>query len=212
MPQTKNIEITPGKGEPVVIHVSQGDVGREITLNVKDGSGWYDLAGCSAVLAGIKPSGLGFTANASLSGHAATIVTDEIMTSEYGNIACELKVAKGTTKIGTANMILAVEKDPHPDHTTDGKVEDLIPTITLLMETAEAYAVGTRSGVPVSSDDPAYQNNAKFYADVLDQAAANAGYMFFDIVDGELIYTRTDNTQVDFELDDGDLYATIDES
>ena len=91
-------------------------------------------------------------------------------------------------------------------------MEELIPTITLLMETAEAYAVGTRSGVPVSSDDPAYQNNAKFYADVLDQAAANAGYMFFDIVDGELIYTRTDNTQVDFELDDGDLYATIDES
>lgn len=209
--ETRNVNITPG-GQPPIIHVSQNDVGRTITLNVTDGTGWYDLTGCTVVLAGIKPSGLGFTVNGTVSGHTATIVTTKQMTDEYGNIACELKVTAGTTKIGTANMILAVEKDPHPEHTTDGSVEELIPTITLLMETAEAYAVGTRSGVPVSSDDPAYQNNAKFYADVLDQAAANAGYMFFGIVDGELIYTRTDNTQVDFELDDGDLYATIDES
>lgn len=30
---------------------------------------------------------------------------------------------------------------------------------------AEAYAVGTRDGVAVESDDPAYHNNAKYYAD-----------------------------------------------
>ena len=32
-------------------------------------------------------------------------------------------------------------------------------------EDAEAYAVGTRGGVDVSSDDPAYENNAKYYAE-----------------------------------------------
>ena len=209
--ETRNVNITPGGTTPV-IHVSQNDVGRSITMNVTDGDGWYDLTGSTVKLQGIKPSGLGYTVEGTVSGHTVTIVTTKQMTDEHGNIASELKVTKNNTVIGTANIILAVERDPHPDHTTDGSLDELIPTITLLMETAEAYAVGTRSGVPVSSDDPAYQNNAKFYAEALDQAAANAGYMFFDIVDGELIYTRTDNTQVDFELDDGDLYATIDES
>ena len=211
MAETRNINITPGGTTPV-IHVSQNDVGRSITMNVTDGDGWYDLTGSTVKLQGIKPSGLGYTVEGTVSGHTVTIVTTKQMTDEHGNIASELKVTKNNTVIGTANIILAVERDPHPDHTTDGSLDEIIPTITLIMETAEAYAVGTRSGVPVSSDDPAYQNNAKFYAEALDQAAANAGYMFFDIVDGELIYTRTDNTQVDFELDDGDLYATIDES
>lgn len=211
MAETRNINITPGGTTPV-IHVSQNDVGRSIAMNVTDGDGWYDLTGSTVKLQGIKPSGLGYTVEGTVSGHTVTIVTTKQMTDEHGNIASELKVTKNNTVIGTANIILAVERDPHPDHTTDGSLDEIIPTITLIMETAEAYAVGTRSGVPVSSDDPAYQNNAKFYADVLGQAAANAGYMFMDIVDGDLIYTRTDNTQVDFELDDGDLYATIDES
>lgn len=209
--ETRNINITPGGTTPV-IHVSQNDVGRTIILNITDGNDWYDLTGCTVKLQGTKPSGLGYTVAGTVNGHTVTIITTKQMTDEYGNIASELNVTKNDLAIGTANLILAVERDPHPEHTTDGSVEELIPTITLLMETAEAYAVGTRSGVPVASDDPAYQNNAKFYADVLGQAAANAGYMFMDIVDGDLIYTRTDNVQVDFELDDGDLYATIDES
>ena len=32
-------------------------------------------------------------------------------------------------------------------------------------EDAEAYAVGTRDGVPVTSGDPAYHNNAKYYSE-----------------------------------------------
>ncbi len=45
-------------------------------------------------------------------------------------------------------------------------------------------------------------------ADRAEQAAANAGYMFFHIdSNGDLIYERTTNTEVDFYLDDGDLYV-----
>lgn len=41
-----------------------------------------------------------------------------------------------------------------------------------------------------------------------EQAAANAGYMFFYIDDnGDLIYQRTSNTEVDFYLSNGDLYV-----
>ena len=34
-----------------------------------------------------------------------------------------------------------------------------------LKEDSEAWANGTRDGVPVTSGDPAYQKNAKYYAD-----------------------------------------------
>lgn len=36
---------------------------------------------------------------------------------------------------------------------------------------AEAYAVGQREGVDVPSTDPAYHNNAKYYAEQAQQAA-----------------------------------------
>ena len=173
--ETRNVNITPG-GQPPIIHVSQNDVGRTITINVTDGTGWYDLTGCSAALAGIKPSGLGFTVSGTISGHTVTITTVKLMTAEYGNIACELKITKGTTKIGTANIILAVEKDPHPENTTDGNVDELIPEITILVERieaavakaevlfeSEAWARGTRDGVPVDEEDPTYHNNSKYY-------------------------------------------------
>ena len=45
-------------------------------------------------------------------------------------------------------------------------------------------------------------------AERAEQAAANAGYMFFYIDErGHLIYQRTSNTQVDFYLENGHLYV-----
>ena len=187
MPQTKNVEITPGKGEPVVINVSQGDIGRLITLNITDGSGWFDLTDCSVALAGIKPSGLGFTVEGSVDGHTATIETVKLMTAEYGHIACELKITKDDMLLGTANMILAVERDPHPDSTTDGNADELIPELTILVERveaavakeevlheAEAWAVGERDGVPVDEEDPTYHNNSKYYKELAGGSASDA--------------------------------------
>lgn len=48
-------------------------------------------------------------------------------------------------------------------------------------EDAEAYAVGTRNGVPVTSEDPAYHNNAKYYSEQTDPTAfANMSDVDFD--------------------------------
>lgn len=45
-------------------------------------------------------------------------------------------------------------------------------------------------------------------ADRAEQAAANSGYMFFYINEnGDLIYQRTENVEVDFYLSNGDLYV-----
>lgn len=50
--------------------------------------------------------------------------------------------------------------------------------------------------------------DAETSADRAEQAASTAGYMFFYIDDnGDLIYQRTPNVDVDFYLSDGDLYV-----
>ena len=94
MPQIKNIDITPGGATPV-LYVSQNDVGRSVTVNIKDGAGYYDLTGCSVVLAGTKPSGLGYTVSCTVNGHQVTIETTKQMTDEEGSIASEFKITSG---------------------------------------------------------------------------------------------------------------------
>ncbi len=133
MPQIRNIDITPGGITPV-LHVSQNDVGREITVNVKDGTGYFELDNYTVTVEGTKPSGLGYSVECTTSGHRVTIITTKGMTDEHGSIASELKITAGDTVIGSANFILAVERDPHPEGTTDGSAESLIPAITLLLE------------------------------------------------------------------------------
>ena len=49
--------------------------------------------------------------------------------------------------------------------TAQGKAEDAEEAAEDSAEDSEAYAVGTRNGVDVESDDPAYENNAKYYAE-----------------------------------------------
>lgn len=75
-------------------------------------------------------------------------------------------------------------------------------------EDSEAWAVGQRGGVDVPVDDPTYENNSKHWSDLAAQSAAQAGYMYFHIDDnGDLIYEHTDNVNVTFYLQDGDLYV-----
>lgn len=187
MPQIRNIDITPGGSTPV-LHVSQNDVGREITVNVKDGAGYFELDNCTVTVAGTKPSGLGYSVECTVSGHQVVITTTKGMTDEHGSIASELKIASGGNVIGSANFILAVERDPHPENTTDGSADSLVPAITLLVERveaavakeevlheAEAWAVGQRDGVDVDTDDPTYENNAKYYAELAEGSKTSAG-------------------------------------
>lgn len=66
-----------------------------------------------------------------------------------------------------------------------------------------ATNAATSAGAASSSAADAAQS-----ADRAEQAAGQSGYMFFYINEnGDLIYQRTPNVDVDFYLDDGDLYV-----
>ena len=86
----------------------------------------------------------------------------------------------------TVNVGLGMgEPENVPQLTLGAEPEENVPAIELSVEVpdtayakrAEAWAVGNVNGVPVPSTDPAYHNNAKWYAiqstveDVIDDTA-----------------------------------------
>ena len=140
MAQTKNVNMTPNGTLPR-LHLSQYDVGRELAFKLCDGALSYTVpTGATVKLMGTKPSGFGFTETCTVSGSTASISTTDSMTDEWGAVACELVVEISGIRLGSTNLLLVVEKSPHPEGTTDGNQETVIPTLTLLVERVESAA------------------------------------------------------------------------
>ncbi len=137
MAQVKNINMTPDTILPY-LKLSQYDVGREISFVMKDGSEEYTVpSGATVKLEGTKPSGFGFTITCTVNGSTATAVTTEGMTDEWGTVVAELVVRQGNNRIGSSNVRFDIERSPHPEGTTDGSAEQIIPALTLLLRQIE---------------------------------------------------------------------------
>ena len=166
--QTQNLQIIP-RGVKPIIKASQFDVGREFELKLYDGAVAYTPpAGTTLRLDGVKPDGtvFSYTENLSLSGSTITVTTTTQMTILEGTVQCEIRMTKDNDDIGTINFDLMVEKSPI-NETTDLSQTEIPALVTLArtqMENAEAWAVGTKDGEPVSQDDPQYNNSAKYWA------------------------------------------------
>lgn len=120
------------------LKLSQYDVGREISFVMKDGSQEYTVpSGATVKLEGTKPSGLGFTITCTVDGSTATAVTTAGMTDEWGTVVAELVVRQGDNRLGSSNVRFDIERSPHPEGTTDGSAEQIIPALTLLLSQIE---------------------------------------------------------------------------
>lgn len=166
--QTQNLQIIP-RGIKPIIKASQFDVGREFQLKLYDGAVAYTPpTGTALRLDGVKPDGtvFSYTENLSLSGSTITVTTTTQMTILEGTVQCEIRMTKDNDDIGTINFDLMVEKSPINETTDLSQTE--VPALVILartqMENAEAWAVGTKDGEPVSQDDPQYNNSAKYWA------------------------------------------------
>lgn len=124
------------------LKISQNDVGRQLSVYLvdEDGVAYTIPSGATVKVLGTKPSGIGFTVNASFSGSTVTFNTTAEMSGESGNIPCEVRITSGNNRYGSANINLYVEKNPHPDSTTDGTSEEIITAITSAMTRAEDAA------------------------------------------------------------------------
>lgn len=222
MAQNIKVNIVPKDFLPE-FRVSEGDVGRTMIATILDSDGTaFTIPDDSTVtFVGTKPSGLGFTIACTYSTNVVTFVSEDTMDNEVGCFPCEIRITDtDENRIGTCNVNLNVEPDPHPDDTTDGDAEPLVNQITaLLEEITEAHSTAMTEISEAKEDaldaiqedvDAAAASAAAAAASAEEaaQTAATSGYMHFYIDDGgNLILTKTDNVVVDFFLQDGYLYV-----
>ena len=190
MAQAINLQITPSNVMPK-IYASQFDIGREIEISLYDGASAYTPpVGTDIRFEGKKPDGNGFSYACTYTGNVVTVVTTDQMTVLAGEIPCELRMSLNGDDIGTLNIIFVIEKSPIDENVpiSDTEIPAIIDLARDEQYTAEAWAIGERNGVPVGPEDPAYHNNAKYWAEHAEYGALD------DLTDVEI--TTPTNGQV----------------
>ena len=175
MAQYKNIDIIPDSTVNR-IHLSQGDIGRTLIFYLFENAlSWSVPASSTIKCQGTKPSGFGFSVSCTYSGNTVTCVTTEDMTNEYGHIETELLITSSDESqiFGTSNFILDIEKNPHPDNTTDGNVDTAIE-LTARVDTLEDR-VDDLASIAVYVDE--LKSNLNYYGltNLFDGSKATSG-------------------------------------
>lgn len=187
--QSINLNLISGQVLPRV-NASQYDSNtRTLNMYLYDGELAFNVpSGVSGYIQGTKPDRTGFQylTTATAGSNVVTFDITKQMTAVAGDVTCELVLVDGDDRIATVNFILHVEPAALSDDTVISETD--LPLIEEAAELAqqiggfiaqmdadaaksEAFGAGTVNGVPVASDNPAYENNAKYYAD---EAAASA--------------------------------------
>lgn len=124
------------------VKISQNDIGRQFSINLMndDRTAYTIPSGATVKLLGTKPSGLGFTVTGTFSGSVVTFTTTAEMSDEDGIVVSEVRITSGNTVIGSSNVNLYVERNPHPEGTIDSTAEPVINQITALVNRAETAA------------------------------------------------------------------------
>ena len=171
--QTINLDLIP-QGVNPIIHVSQYDKGQTWLFNLlKDGIAYTIPDNALVTIQGTKEDNTGFQYACTYSGSVVEAEETNQMTMFAGDVAAELRITKSDSLIGTLNFIIRVEPTTLADDVEISETD--LPLLEEAIEAAaevkqysgdaEAYAIGTRNGEPVPSDDPAYHNNSKYYAE-----------------------------------------------
>lgn len=138
--QTILVDMTPGFRMPT-IYYSQGDVGTQFAIDLRSRFGDSFPTGTTVTIQATKPSGFGFSVSAdSTTGGLCVFTTTAEMTDEFGRFPAELKVTKTGLTLFTANFYMDGERNTHPEGTTDGSQETVIPELTQLVERVEDAA------------------------------------------------------------------------
>lgn len=173
---TMTVDIAPRQlGDPV--YVSQGDIGRVINVHMYDGDDPYiPPAGVTPYIQGLKPSGLGFNVQGTITDNVCTFSTTDEMTDEVGDMVAEVRLIKTGMDIGTANFRYKVEERPRPDGTTDGTIEVVTDVIAEALEDALAQ-IASAAGIVVETK-AAMTDHSKTYIYVGSETGEYPGYWY----------------------------------
>ncbi|MBO5941318.1 MAG: SGNH/GDSL hydrolase family protein [Kiritimatiellae bacterium] len=179
-------------GNPPAIMLSQYDENYALVFEVFDGAlPAASLTSYTVKLKGRQPGSdnpaLAYEFTGTISGTLGNVLSftiDTTMTARAGKGTAEIVIidSSNDVKFATFNLPVYIEKAAVPDNAIDADVEraqeiadqvqDIVDTAAATVGAeAEAWAVGQRDGVDVPSTDPAYENNAKFYAEQAAQIA-----------------------------------------
>lgn len=104
------------------------------------------------------------------------------MLAVAGYASVDVSIEESGDVKSTQNFIFDIQAAPGgsqiPSSTEFTQLQALVTSVNQLNEDAEAYAIGERNGTPVTSGDPAYENNAKYYNTQAQSAAL--GTVHFD--------------------------------
>lgn len=124
-------------------------------------------------------------------------------------VYCWILVEQGISGAVRYSVQIPVRQKARPDGTIPPEQADIISQAISALNDAGANAQEAADSAAQSAAD-ALSAKADVDAtldrvDKLEQQAGTAGWMAFEIVDGELFYERTPSVPVDFSLVDGDL-------
>ena len=180
--QSINLNLIPGGVLPR-FNVSQYDKGsRALQFNLFSGSLPFEVPeGSTVTIQGTKKDMTGFQYPCTYQGSLVVSDLYDQMTVLAGEVTTELVITDTNLNIlGTCNFIIDVEqaalsKDIPISETELPLLQEAIQAAAEAKASAEAaeddakdaeaWANGTRGGVPVEPSDPTYQKNAKYYAD-----------------------------------------------
>ena len=115
--QTVKLNMTPGYLQSAV-SVSQYDDGlRSIDFELyKDGAAYNIPSGATVTINGHKPDGNVYSVPCTYSGNVVTVTFTKQMTAVDGFSDAEISIISGSTRLGSANFKVIVEKSPMSDN------------------------------------------------------------------------------------------------
>lgn len=142
--------------------------------------------------------------------------TEETPTPEEQSVIDQAISALNSAVAQTAQDVISADQSAQSAQGYAEQAEDAMDTTQTYANNAQTSATqasasasqaSTSAGTASAAATSARESAASAYADAerAEQAASTAGYLDVEIVDGRLIYTRTDAVDVDFALNNGRL-------
>lgn len=176
-------------GNLPAIMLSQYDEGYALEFEIRDGTdAASDLSAYTVTLKGTRADTLAYSFAGTVSTNVLTFVIDTTMTACAGRGTAEIAIKDTANDVlfATFNMPVFVERAAVPEGSIDADVEraqEIAEQVQEIVDNAaaavsgaaEKWATGQIDGTDVPSTDPAYENNAKYYAEQAADAAASIG-------------------------------------
>ena len=222
MNQTYHVELSMNQSATVRTGLvfKQGDFGFDIAIEIKD----FDNTGTTPQIVFRKSQGAVESTDITVSNNTYTYTIKGNELDVPGMGICDIKLKNTTTqRISTASFeyeVIADTLDGLNEHANSysDTIGQIWQTLQDFSEDSEAWAVGTKSGVPVDNSQPQFANNAKWYGDQARSDAQSSAELYTKFVNamgigtflyqssnGHLYYNAAPQGTITFSISDGHL-------